>query len=263
VSRKTEINSIRFDAIENDLGILNLRDNFYDYVINCIGIIRHRITESNESIKRAILVNSIFPLKLLKEIEGSPTKLIQIGTDCVFSGRAGSYSESAVKDPIDFYGYSKAMGEISSQNQMLLRCSIIGRENENHLSLMEWLLRQAKNSKVNGFIDHKWNGLTTLAFAKILNGIISQEHFESGVFHVVPGNQVTKFELLQIIASTFRRGDLHIYPTSSSAPVDRTLSTGFIKENERFWESANYGHIPTIQDMLREYEIHIRKLLSE
>ena len=135
----------------------------------------------------------------MEEIEGSSTKLIQIGTDCVFSGRDGSYLEDSTKDPIDSYGYSKAMGELFSPNQMMLRCSIIGRENENYLSLMEWFLRQPLNARVNGFIDHKWNGLTTLAFAKVLNGVMSRDAFEAGTFHLVPADEVSKFQLLQTL----------------------------------------------------------------
>lgn len=253
----------RFDVINDEISTLCLKERNYDYIVNCIGIIRHQITDSLESTNRAIRVNSLFPLELLNEIEGSATKLIQIGTDCVFSGVTGSYSEDSFKDPVDSYGYSKAMGEVFSQNQMILRCSIIGREIDNHLSLMEWFLKQSMNSKVHGFINHKWNGLTTLAFAKILNGVISRDSFEAGTFHVVPGDQVTKFELLQTLASTFFRSDLNVVPVEASIPVDRTLITKFTDKNERLWECTKYLHIPTIEDMLREYETYTRELPSK
>ncbi len=256
-------NSINFDAILDDIEVLELKRRNYDIIVNCIGIIRHQITGSRESIVNAIKVNSLFPIKLIEEIEGSTTKVIQIGTDCVFSGSAGNYSEDSEKDPIDNYGYSKAMGEIFSENQMLLRCSIIGRENDNFLSLMEWLLRQPLNTVVSGFVDHKWNGLTTLAFSKILNGIISHDSFQPGFFHVVPDDQVTKFELLQLLAKTFDRGDIRIHPTTSKAPIDRTLSTTHVSENLRFWEHAEYRQIPKIADMLSEYKSYTRNLPSE
>ncbi len=254
---------IKFDASLDGIKNLGLKKNNYDFIINCIGIIRHQIADTRESKANAIYVNSLFPIKLIEEIEGTTTKVIQIGTDCVFSGSTGAYTEVSEKDPIDYYGYSKAMGEIYSENQMLLRCSIIGREKVNFLSLMEWLLRQPLNSVVNGFIDHKWNGLTTLAFSKILDGIISHDGFEPGYFHVVPKDQVTKFELLQLFASAFDRSDLQIHPTTSMAPIDRTLSTIRSGENTRFWEYAEYSQIPRIEDMLREYESYTRKLPSK
>jgi dTDP-4-dehydrorhamnose reductase len=260
---KSKQNSIRFDVNKDDVSSLRLKQENYDYIINCIGIIRHQITETRESRINAIRVNSQFPLELLEEIEGSSTKLIQIGTDCVFSGRDGSYLEDSVKDPIDSYGYSKAMGELFSRNQMILRCSIIGLENENYLSLMEWFLRQPLNATVNGFIDHKWNGLTTLAFAKVLNGVISTDTFEAGTFHLVPQDQVSKFQLLQTLASTFGRADLDIQPVGATSPIDRTLATKFVHKNVQFWEHAEYGQIPTIEDMLSEYETFTREKPSK
>ena len=260
---KSKINSIRFDVTQDDISALCLKEEKYDYIINCVGIIRHQIIDTRESTMRAIRVNSQFPLELLEEIEGSSTKLIQIGTDCVFSGRDGSYLEDSTKDPIDSYGYSKAMGELFSPNQMMLRCSIIGRENENYLSLMEWFLRQPLNARVNGFIDHKWNGLTTLAFAKVLNGVMSRDAFEAGTFHLVPADEVSKFQLLQTLASIFRRADLDIQPVGTSCPIDRTLSTNFASKNAEFWKNAEYGHIPTIKDMLSEYESFTRGIPSK
>jgi dTDP-4-dehydrorhamnose reductase len=256
-------NFIRFDVSQDDISTLRLKEENYDFIINCIGLIRHQITGTRESTINAIRVNSQFPLELLEEIDGSPTKLIQIGTDCVFSGRDGSYSEDSIKDPVDPYGYSKAMGEQFSRNQMILRCSIIGRENENYLSLMEWLLRQPLNTRVTGFIDHKWNGLTTLAFAKILDGVISRDAFEAGTFHLVPEDQVSKFQLLQTLASTFRRTDLEIQPVGASSPVDRTLITNFADKNAELWKNARYVQIPTIEDMLSEYETFTRGIPSK
>jgi len=263
LSRNDPQNAISFDAISDDIHTLGLKRYNYDFIINCIGIIRHQITDTRESKANAIYVNSLFPIKLIEQVEGSSTKIIQIGTDCVFSGTVGSYSEDSKKDPIDYYGYSKAMGEIASENQMLLRCSIIGRENDNFLSLMEWLLGQPLNSVVSGFIDHKWNGLTTLAFSKILDGVISNKIFEPGFFHVVPKDQVTKFELLQLLASTFDRSDLQIHPTSSGALTDRTLSTRHVSENTQFWKHAGYPQIPRIEDMLSEYQSYTRNLPSK
>jgi dTDP-4-dehydrorhamnose reductase len=263
ISTNESSNLIKFDAISDEVKTLELKKNNYDFIINCIGIIRHQITDSRESKVNAIHVNSLFPIKLIEALEGSTTKVIQIGTDCVFSGSTGAYSEGSEKDPIDYYGFSKAMGEISSENQMLLRCSIIGRENDNFLSLMEWLLRQPLKSVLNGFIDHKWNGLTTLAFSKILDGVISHDSFEPGSFHVVPKDQVTKFQLLQLLASTFDRNDLQILPTNSATPIDRTLTTTHVRQNTRFWEHADYPQIPRIEDMLTEYESYTRNLPSK
>jgi dTDP-4-dehydrorhamnose reductase len=62
--------------------------------------------------------------------EDSGAKVIQIATDCVFSGSNGSYLETDPHDATDVYGKTKSDGEIESSAVMQLRCSIIGRENK-------------------------------------------------------------------------------------------------------------------------------------
>jgi dTDP-4-dehydrorhamnose reductase len=61
-------------------------------------------------------VNSIFPIELTELAQELGFKVIQIATDCVFSGDKGSYTESDTKDPIDNYGYSKVLGEHQDKN---------------------------------------------------------------------------------------------------------------------------------------------------
>ena len=68
-------------------------------------------------------------------------------------------------------GKSKIGGEAVNLNKYLLRGSIVGPEAAQGKSLLNWFLNQSEG-KVNGFIDHMWNGITTLNFAKIVHGMI-------------------------------------------------------------------------------------------
>ena len=57
-------NSYKFDALTDDLEEL-IKDINPDFLINCIGLIKPEINEeSNESIERALEVNSYFPIKI-------------------------------------------------------------------------------------------------------------------------------------------------------------------------------------------------------
>lgn len=74
-------------------------------IINCAGMIPIK----NTSIVDMIHVNSIFPHILAAC--NLPT--ILISTDCVFSGRSHSkYTVRSLPDPRDYYGRSKALGEV-------------------------------------------------------------------------------------------------------------------------------------------------------
>jgi dTDP-4-dehydrorhamnose reductase len=225
-----------------------------DFVVNCIGQIKQKINPENvESVKTAEKINSEFPGVLDKFAEENNIKVIQIGTDCVFSGKKGNYSESDEFDADDIYGKTKISGELNSPSAMTLRCSIIGLERVGSFSLLNWLISQPRNATVPGYTNHLWNGLTTLQFAKIVSGIIDQDLFMAGIFHVVPDDYVSKYELLRQIAPCFNRKDLDIVPIENEVSVDRRLITQKEVENLRLWRSANYDKPPTISFMLEEF----------
>ena len=236
-----------------DLDII-FQDLKIDYAINAIGMIKQSIDSNNPHHKiQAETVNSVFPTRFSQFAERNDIKLIQIGTDCVFSGTRGDYSEDDEKDPEDIYGITKKNGEMLSQNSMLIRTSIIGKELSSSKSLVEWVLSQELNNTINGFVDHIWNGTTTLHFAKVVAGIIRTQHFHPSVFHLVPANKVTKFTLVSEIARVFNRNDLKILESMSGQFTDRSLSTIHTKNNEFMWRLAGHPETPKIEDMLREY----------
>ena len=66
-----------------------------DVVINCIGIVKQR-DEAKQAIP-SIQVNALFPHQLAELCGEKGTRLIQISTDCVFSGLRGGYTEADKK----------------------------------------------------------------------------------------------------------------------------------------------------------------------
>ena len=226
----------------------------FDYIINAVGLIKQLIIESDPiSISMAEQVNSIFPKKLNEFSKASGIPVIQIGTDCVYSGFRGSYTESDPFDPTDIYGDSKVIGEKHSQESMTIRCSIIGRELRSKNSLLEWVLSQPRDSQINGYINHIWNGVTTLDFAKIVLGIVSSDSFEKGVMHLIPRNHVSKFELIKRIAEEYERKDIRILEFNAEISINRTLGTINPDRNSKLWALAGYNEVPTIEHLLGEY----------
>jgi dTDP-4-dehydrorhamnose reductase len=243
-----------FNIDEESSGIEILRRTSFDYVLNCIGMIKQVIRETDEnSVRLAHLLNHDFPSKLNEYGQSEGTPIIQIGTDCVFSGRTGSYSEEDQQDPIDLYGFTKSLGEKSTNATMLIRCSIIGKELHSNNSLLEWVLSQPKGVTVNGFTNHLWNGVTTLHFAKIVSSIIQYGNYKPGVSHLVPKDTVTKFDLLNLICKYFGRDDLEIIPCQTEIPINRSLITTNSKRVLQLWRDAGYNEIPTIAEMVEEY----------
>jgi dTDP-4-dehydrorhamnose reductase len=222
-------------------------------------VIKHKIDESDaESISNAKRINSDFPRELAIISSGRALKIIQIATDCVYSGGSGLYDEESAHDATDAYGVTKSKGEVVFDNVMILRCSVIGREVNSHVEFMDWVLRQATAAKLSGFSNHLWNGLTTLHFAKIVLGIISANTFKSGTHHVIPSDSVSKFEMIKMICKSFAREDIKVEKVLAGTAVDRRLITKFPEVNRDLWLNAGYDKPLSIQEMIIEYSNWVR-----
>ena len=243
---------LKFDARVDSIATL-LEINKPNWIINCIGIIKPHIDEKvSSSIENAIEVNSEFPILLANSAEKIGAKVIQIATDCVYSGVQGSYIESDLQDATDVYGKTKSLGEVPAPNVMHLRASIIGPEVGRSTSLLEWFRNQPNGAKLNGFTDHLWNGVTTHAFGKLCLGIVKSDAFLAGPHHVIPGDVVSKAELLRIFANAYNRKDVVISDVISPKRIDRTLGTENLGLSNELWALAGYKSPPTVEEMVLE-----------
>lgn len=241
-----------FDALSEDPSSLLSDLGEGDYVVNCIGIIKHHLRDDVATDRRmAIAINSLLPYRVAELAEQQGFRVIQIATDCVYSGQGGSYNEDAQHDAVDVYGQSKSLGEVPSARFLNVRCSIIGPEQKNGDSLLEWVLSHPSGSSFTGYLDHFWNGVTTDAFARVVAGIAQGGSVLSGTFHLVPHDSVNKDELSRLILDAYGRTDVVVVPTTTGAPVDRTLSTIHENVNRELWTAGGYDVPPSIESMVR------------
>jgi len=225
--------------------------NNVDFIVNCIGVIKPKIDEKNpNSIKETILTNSYFPMELQNLAFENQIKYIQIGTDCVFSGNDGSYTESSFMDAKDLYGKSKIVGELEGMNKYLIRSSIIGPEEGKGSSLMNWFLNNTQQ-EVSGYKNHLWNGVTTLNFAKVVEGFILNNDFNFKTQHLIPKNTITKANLLEEFKKHFNKNVI-INHVDAEEIIDRTLLTINEQVNENLWKCAGYSSIPTVEENIEE-----------
>jgi dTDP-4-dehydrorhamnose reductase len=224
-----------------------------EWIINAIGITKPLIRDDNPAeILTAIAINSLLPHTVAREAQARNAKLLQIATDCVYSGAKGHYIETDAHDALDVYGKTKSLGECFYPNTQHLRCSIIGPEPKDYKFLIEWFRRQAQQATVNGFTNHHWNGVTTLHFAKLCKGIIETSPALSHLQHVVPTGLVTKARMLHDFAQAYERKDIAIRDTEAKTVIDRTLDTVNPAANRSLWQSAGYPHPPTVTEMILE-----------
>ena len=208
-------------------------------VVNCIGVVKQ--SEAGKDPVNSIAVNSLFPHRLARVCREKGIRLIQISTDCVFSGRKGGYSETDECDAEDLYGRTKLLGEVSGNGCLSLRTSMIGRELETSHGLLEWFLSQ-DGGTIHGYSRAIFSGLTTRALCDILAAIMRQHPGLSGVYHVA-SEPISKFDLLMLIKQVY---GLHIRIDPDETMVcDRSL------DGTRFRQATGLM-APAWPEMIRE-----------
>ena len=244
---------VPFDATGSDPGDPLLACGRHGWIINAVGITKPLIRDDNpREVERAIRINSLLPPAIARFAAAHGARVLQIATDCVYSGAKGAYVETDPHDALDVYGKTKSLGECYESNMAHLRCSIIGPEPKDFKFLVEWFRSQPCGGRVNGFVNHQWNGITTLHFARLCAGIIETEPPLPHLQHVVPEGVISKAEMLHEFAAAYGRTDVQINDTSASKVIDRTLSTLNPELNHQLWRAAGYPTPPTVPEMIAE-----------
>lgn len=183
-----------------------IKEGEFDSIINCIGVL-NQFAEQNHEL--ATFLNSYFPHFLAKITEGTPTQVIHMSTDCVFSGKKGEYTEDDFQDGESFYDRSKALGELNDNKNITLRNSIVGPDiNPKGIGLLNWFLHQS--GEINGYTKSIWTGQTTLQLAKTMEQAAKDK--AHGLYNTVPDHGISKYELCKLFNHYFRNDSLTIHP---------------------------------------------------
>ena len=168
-------------------------------IINAVGIIK-QLREAHDPIE-SLAINSLLPHELAELCRAAGARFIHLSTDCVFSGERGGYKEADRPDPVDLYGRTKHLGEVSGPGALTIRTSIIGREIHSAVGLIEWLLSN-RGGRVRGFRRAIYTGFTTREMARILADIVLQHPALEGVWQV-SSQAISKYDLLTLVNAAF------------------------------------------------------------
>lgn len=231
LKNRSNLKKSTFDQFIHQINVLDFQKLDYilktikpSIVINCIGIVKHHPESNNPLV--SIPINSILPHKLKLLCRLINAKLIQISTDCVFSGQKGNYTEFDISDANDLYGRSKYLGEIYDESSITIRTSVIGHELNTSRGLLNWFLSQKNN--VNGFKNAFFSGLTTNELARVIDEYILPNKGITGLYHI-SGDYIDKYQLLTVIKEVYKKEIEIVEDTEFS--INRTLdSSKFRKE---------------------------------
>lgn len=215
-----------------------------DTVINCVGLLQ-KACETRPD--RAVLINSYLPRFLEQRSAEGKGRVIHLSTDCVFSGKRGSYREDDFPDGDTMYDRSKALGEIKNGRDLTFRMSIIGPDiDPKGTGLFNWFM--AQTGKIHGYAKTIWNGVATIELARAIDAALEQDL--TGLYHLSSAESVSKYHLLQLFQQEFSRDDISVREVDGLL-LDKSLVN---TRSDFSFEMRDYPH--QIADMRRWIEIH-------
>ncbi len=179
---------------------------------------------------KAFSVYAVLPRRLLHLCRLAGIRLVQIGSDGVFSGSRGGYTERDLPDAGDVYGLAKLLGEVEGPGALTIRTSMVGHELGTRGGLLEWFLAQQASCRC--FDRAVFSGLPTPELARIIRDVVLPRPQLHGIYHVAAA-PISKFDLLRRVAEVY--GKQIDMVADSSVVMDRSLVA------ERFRSDTGYS----------------------
>lgn len=151
--------------------------------------------------ERAFAANAIGVYNIVRACREFSTRLIHISTDYVFNGIRGMYTENSFPDPVNYYGYSKSVGDafaFSLVNSLIVRTSGVFGTNRNYPI---FVYNNLKQGKVVNALDGYYSPISSYLLARSIKELNRKENIQ-GIINVA-GTRISRAEFATNIAETF------------------------------------------------------------
>ncbi|NQE05081.1 dTDP-4-dehydrorhamnose reductase [ANME-1 cluster archaeon GoMg1] len=157
--------------------------------------------------------------------------LVYVSTDYVFSGEKGKYKEDDEPHPVNYYGYTKLMGE-GYCDCIARPCVIYGaKPASGKVNFALWLIETLKDSKkVEIVTDQFITPTLNTNLAKMLLEIAEQGL--KGIFHLTGATRISRYDFALRIANKFGLNEDLVIPSRmeemkwiAARPKDSSLDT--------------------------------------
>ncbi len=222
---------VRFDLTDPDSIVRTIENVKPDVIIHSAALTDVDRCEKEKDLAYRINVEGT---KAVAEVTKKLNSfLIYVSTDYVFDGRRGMYKEDDETNPVNYYGYTKLLGEKHCRDFCIARtCVIYGaKPASGKINFALWLIeRLEKGENVRIVTDQYITPTLNTNLARMILDAVEKE--AKSIFHLAGATRVSRFEFAQGIARTFGLDDNLIIPSKMSEinwiaarPKDSSLDT--------------------------------------
>jgi dTDP-4-dehydrorhamnose reductase len=245
--------SAQLNITDADAILENFRGYNYDYCINCAAYTN--VDAAEEYVAQANAINGLGVKNLATACKESRTKLIQISTDFVFSGKHSlPYTEFDTPEPVSAYGLSKYRGEQEISKHLsdyyIIRTSWLYSEFGNNFmkSMLKFGRERAHLSVV---FDQIGSPTYAVDLARFILELIQKNTDSFGIYHYSNEGVASWYDFAKAI---FEEADIRIalnpirtaeYPLPAKRPSYSVMDKAKVKASFNL-------QIPHWRDSLRQ-----------
>lgn len=162
--------------------------------------------------------------------------LVHVSTDFIFDGSFGPLDETAIPNPVNFYGESKLAGEQvikkSKLNWAILRTVLVFgiTPDLSRSNIVLWVKKSLEDGKTINVVNDQWR-TPTLAEDLAVGCYLAASQKATGIYHISGEELMTPFDIAQHTADFFKLDKSLIKAADSGTfkqPAARPRKTGFI-----------------------------------
>lgn len=162
--------------------------------------------------------------------------LVHVSTDFIFDGSFGPLDETAIPNPVNFYGESKLAGEQvikkSKLNWAILRTVLVFgiTPDLSRSNIVLWVKKSLEDGKTINVVNDQWR-TPTLAEDLAVGCYLAASQKATGIYHISGEELMTPFDIAQHTADFFKLDKSLIKAADSGTfkqPAARPPKTGFI-----------------------------------
>ena len=178
---------------------------------------------------------------LIHAAQGISAHFIYVSTDFVFDGQKGPLDESAVPNPINYYGKSKQEAERlvqqSGLDYAIIRTVLVYgiTHDMSRSNIVLWVKDSLESGKSIQVVNDQWR-TPTLAEDLAMGCYLAAHHKACGIYHISSDEMLTPYDIAIKTAHFFQLDASLINKTDGSRftqPAKRPPKTGFIIKKAR------------------------------